>query len=332
MDEVGADPFDLAGDIYPHPPLVHLFHQDLELQFSQPRSNAAMDAVAKRKVPPGIVAVQDDLIGIVEHLFIAVGRDVPQDDLVTLLDLVAEQFGIRRRGAAHVGQRGLEPDDFLHRVRDHRRIGLEQRALIGEAVEAVDDPRHGVAGGIVAAHDQQDQVAHEFLRAHVVHRIGMDHHRDQVAGRLFAHPVHPQRLEIARHFLEDFPAGFIELAGKAQFDIAGPVRPEGQQAAIVPRKAEQDRQHSSGQFDRNLVDPVELLAIGQRIERRSGPHPHFVCQMFDLGRGEGRGDRAALAGVFGPVHRNEHRQTALSQLLWRYILGRLGNGDPAVFP
>ena len=194
------------------------------------------------------------------------------------------------------------------------------------------DARHGVAGGVIAAHDQQDQVAHEFLRAHLVHRIGMDHHRDEVALRRLAHPVHPQRLEILRHLAQDFPARIVQFTGQAQFHVASPVRPEGQEAAVFPRKAEQDCQHARGQFDRNLVDPVKLLAERQRIERCGRAGAHFLGHLLDLAGGKGRCNRAALAGMFGPVHGNEHGQAALCQLFFGHVLGRFADRDAAVLP
>ena len=85
--------------------------------------------------------------------------------------MLAEYFGVFGAGAAHMRQRGLVADAFLHCVGDEVRVFFEQFPLIGELVECMNDARHGVAGRVVPTNDQENQVAHEFLRTHLVHRI-----------------------------------------------------------------------------------------------------------------------------------------------------------------
>ena len=80
-------------------------------------------------------------------------------------------------------QRGLHAQHFLHGIGNDRRILLEQLALLGILVELIDETAHRIARGVVAANDQQDQIAHEFLRAHLVHGFGMDHHGNQIVAR-----------------------------------------------------------------------------------------------------------------------------------------------------
>jgi len=72
-----------------------------------------------------------------------------------------------------------------------------------------------------------------------------------------------------------YPAGVVQFLGKGQLGSARPIGPEGQQPAVFPGEAEQDREHAGGQFDRDLVDPVELLADWQAIKHCGGTHPHF---------------------------------------------------------
>jgi len=247
VDEIGAHAFHFAHHIHPHPALVHFFEQHPQLHFGQPRTDAAVDAVAKRKIAPGIFAGDVERVGVFEHFGIAVGGEIPQHHLVALFDRLAEHLGIFGAGAAHMRKRHLEPQNFLHRIGDQFGVLLKGCALIGEFVQGMDDTRHGVAGGVIAADDEQDQIAHELLGSHFAHRFGMDHHRDEVIARHFVGGAFdPQRLEIGRHFVENPPAQFIELAHGAQFGIARPIRPEGQQPAVFPRKAEQDREHPGG--------------------------------------------------------------------------------------
>jgi hypothetical protein len=63
--------------------------------------------------------------------------------------------------------------------------GLELGALAGMLGEGHQAAAHRVARGVVAADDQQGEVADELVERHVPRRVGMRHHRDQVElGRL----------------------------------------------------------------------------------------------------------------------------------------------------
>ena len=153
------------------------------------------------------------------------------------------------------------------------------------------------------------------------HRVGMDHHADQVGRRLLADLARPQPPEILAAFVH-VAEPFLALLGiLADLDVAGPVGPEGQLAPVRPRKVEQDRQHLRGQFDRDLVDPVELLTPRQAVEDFGGAladvaaHPHHFA-----GR-EGGGDGAALAGVDRAVAGDEHRHPH------RIFVDHVGDGD-----
>src|SRR3546814_10929906 len=79
----------------------------------------------------------------------------------------------------------------------------------------------------------------------MAHRVRMDHHRDEVGGRFLADFLVPQILEIRpafEHMLQPLLAQVLVID---QFDIARPIGPEGQLAAILPRKIEQNRKHRS---------------------------------------------------------------------------------------
>ena len=309
---------------------MHLFHQHAQLQFGEPGTHAAVDAISEGDVTPRIFAPDVEPFGVLEHAFVAVGRVVPQDHLVTCGDLLPEQFGILHAGAAHVLERGLVADAFLHRVGDQARVFLESLALVGEPVERMDDPAHGVARGIVAADDQQHQIAHEFLRVHLVHRRAVDHPADQVGRFALLRALRPQQLEIGRHFIQHSAPRFVEAARGRKLGIARPVGPVGQQVAVFPGKIEQDRQHAGGQRDGDRIDPVEHFAARQGIERFAGPLADVAFQPGHFRRGEGRRHGLALAGMLGPVHRDEHRQ--FQALFGRHVLEPIEDGDAAVFP
>ncbi len=136
-----------------------------------------MDAEAERQMRARARAIDDEFVRILDRLFVAVARDVPHHDAVALFDLLVADFGIDQRGAPHMRKRRLPADDF----RDH---GIDQRGVVAQLLILVrvlaqrqHRAAHGVAGGIVAADDQQDDVAHQIVGVHVPGRIAMRHHR-----------------------------------------------------------------------------------------------------------------------------------------------------------
>ena len=106
--------------------------------------------------------------GAVEHLLVAVAGDVPHHHALALLDRLAADLGIGQRCAAHVRQRRLPAHDFRHEVLHQRRILAQLGVLVRELVQRVDAAGERVARGVVAADDQQDQVAEEVARIHVL--------------------------------------------------------------------------------------------------------------------------------------------------------------------
>ena len=164
-----------------------------------------------------------------------------------------------QRGAAHVGQRRLPADDFRDGRRDQRRVGLQLLPLLRPFVHGVDAAGHRVAGGVVAADDQQDQVAEIFLRRHVPRVLAMRQHRDEVAFRLGVDALVPQPREVAEAF-QQLAAPLFLAGDDVRIVAAGrDVRPARQLAAILEREIEQRREHHGGELDRDLVDPVERL-------------------------------------------------------------------------
>ena len=62
-------------------------------------------------------------------------------------------------------------------------IGLQLAVFVGELIQRQQAAAHGIAGGVVAADDQQRQVAHEFLQRHVARGGAVRQHRQQVEFR-----------------------------------------------------------------------------------------------------------------------------------------------------
>lgn len=165
-----------------------------------------------------------------------------------------------------------------------------------------------IAGGVVAAHDQEDQVAQEFLGRHVPRRLAVGQHRDQVVARLRIHPLVPQVHEIAGALHQFGAPGLFRLDDPGIEARRGHVRPAGQFAAILPGEVEQGRQHLGGQLDRDPVDPVESLAHRQVVEDLADPASDQALHQGQVVRRDDRADHLALRVMLGRVHRNEHRQ------------------------
>ena len=147
------------------------------MQFGKPRTDAAVDAIAERQVPTCIFAVNDQLVRIFKHAFVAIGRQIPHADLVARLDGRSEQVMVLRRGPPHMCQRRLPADDFADGVGDEARVLFQLISFILKAMQAINIARHGIACRVVTADDQQDEVTHIFQRGHVLHRR-MDHPAD----------------------------------------------------------------------------------------------------------------------------------------------------------
>ena len=90
-------------------------------------------------------------------------------------------------------------------------------------------------------------------------------------------------------------------AGKRGGDV-GPAR---QLAAVFPGKVEQHGEHLRGEFDRDLVDPVEHLAPRKVVEAFGGTLADVDRELIEMGRREHRRHRLALRGVARLVHRDK---------------------------
>src|SRR3546814_8288015 len=130
----------------------------VQLQLGEGGADAAVNAVAEGQVAAGILAVKFQGVAIVEHALVAVRRNIPEDELVALFNLMPEQVGGGARFAAHVRERGLPAVDLAQRIGDQPRSGLELRALIGTFVEPIGEPRPGVERPVLSAEDHEAEV------------------------------------------------------------------------------------------------------------------------------------------------------------------------------
>src|SRR3954462_7712942 len=88
FDEAGIHPLRLPDHLNMVEALHDFFPDDLQLQFGKPDSGAAVNTESERDVSARPRSVDDELVGTLDHIFVAVARDVPHHDLVALLELL----------------------------------------------------------------------------------------------------------------------------------------------------------------------------------------------------------------------------------------------------
>src|ERR1700681_2081774 len=177
LDEARIYQLGLADHLNLVEPLQDFFPDYLQLKLGQSEPNAAMNAEAEGDVGTRPGPVNDEGVRTLDELLVAAARDVPHHDLVTFLDLPAAELEVLERGPANMRQWRLPADHLRHETVDQRRTSPQLAVLIRILVQRVDAARQRVAGGIVAADDQQDQVAEEVLRVHVARGLAVNHHR-----------------------------------------------------------------------------------------------------------------------------------------------------------
>ena len=135
----------------------------------------------------------------------------------------------------------------------------------------------------------------------------MDHAADKVGRFAAIFALVPQTLEIGTHFKHFCKPRLTCVFGTDEFDVARPIGPFGQLAAVFPWEIKKQRQHLRGQFDGYQVDPIKRFAHRKRVQKLARAAADIARHAVHFARCERRCDDAAFFGVLGPVHRNEHR-------------------------
>ena len=175
---------------------------------------------------------------------------------------------------------------------ERRQVRLQLGALIRELVQPIGIGRHGIARRVVAADDQQAERPDEFRQRHVLRRLAMGHHRDQVElGRLGSAHL-PQRRHDLGHLHQFRGAlGFAAHDGVLVLDIGdGDVGPMGELAPVFLGKVEQRRQHHGRKLGRHEIDPVEGLVARQALQDIDHALPD---EPFELGEADEDGSIGA---------------------------------------
>ena len=212
----------------------------------------------------------------------------------------------------------MPADHFRDHVRDQARIGAQFRVLLGVLIEAEDARAHGVPRGVVAADDEQDQVAEELEGLHVLRVLAVREHGNEiVAGRVPLDSLVPDLRE-ARQTFEQFLAALLVRVDDARARRRrGDVGPAREAPALLEGKVEQGREHHRREFDGDAVDPVEGLADRKIVEHTLRTRADRRLQFGEIARRHHALDGRALLVVLRLVHGDEvrDRQHALGPRL-----------------
>ena len=144
-------------------------------------------------------------------------------------------------------------------VRNQRWIFAKLGVLVGILVQGQHAATDRVAGGVVAADDEQDEVAEIFHRLHVSCRFSVRQHRNEIVAGFGVDALVP-KLREERQTLEQLFAPLLVAFDHAGVRIRG--RNVGPARKLVPlfeRKVEKCGQHLRCELDRHEIHPVERL-------------------------------------------------------------------------
>ena len=153
--------------------------------------------------------VNDELVGLVNHCCVAVARDIPHEQLIAGFNLFPVQFGIHQGRTPHIGQRCLPANDLRHHLRDQTGIIPQFLVLVGVLVEGQHAATDGVAGSVVTADYEQDEVAEELQGRHIAGVLAVGQHGDQIAFGFSIDPLVPQPGKVLKA-LQQFLAALLK--------------------------------------------------------------------------------------------------------------------------
>ena len=264
-----------------------------------------MKPKAKGQVGPGVGTGDIDGVGVFEDRRIPIPGDVPHENLVVLFDLLAPELAVGVGRAAHIGQGRLPADDLRHHVRNKTRISLELGELLRELVKAVDAPRHGVSGGVIAAHNQEHEVAQELHGLHVFGFFAVGQHGDEVVPGL-ALALLPKGGEGGQALQELISALLDGIDDAPARNGGNHIGPAGELPALLEGEVEEAGEHHGGELNGYRIDPIEGGVLRQAIEHGSGAAANEPFHLGEVRRRDHPGDGFPLHVVHRRILGDEH--------------------------
>ena len=146
------------------------------------------------------------------------------------------------------------------------RVLAKLPVLVGILIQRQHRAGHGIAGGVVAADDEQDDVAHEVFTVHMTGGLAMGHHGDEVVAGFGVGALVPEPRKIVAAFVHLPAALFRRVEDAALGQGGGDIGPAGQLLSFLEREIEQGRQHLRRELDRHTLDEIEGLVARQVVE------------------------------------------------------------------
>ena len=159
-----------------------LLEHDPQLQPRQRGAEAEVPAAGAERLVLG-VAAHVEAVGVLVARRVAVGGDVPHDDLVALADRLAGELGVARGGAPEVGEGGEHAQRLLDGAGDQRRVVEQELALLGVLHERPHAAAVGGLGAVVARGHEQEEAHHDLVLLELLAvDLGVDEHGGEVVG------------------------------------------------------------------------------------------------------------------------------------------------------
>ena len=205
-----------------------------QLEAGQRGTEAEVRAVAEGHVVVRRAAHVEGAGGRAELGLVAVGGRVDQEQRVTGGDRRAAELGVGDRGAHERRHRRGPAQHLLDGGREQRRVGGQPVELLGVLGQRDQRARDGVAGGLVAGHEQLDEEHAELVVGErlAVLLVGGEHRHDVVARLL--PPRRGQAEQLDGHLAEQRVALVLGPVGGAG---DGRLRPAEQPLLVARRQA-----------------------------------------------------------------------------------------------
>ena len=294
--------------------LERLLEHDPQLQARERRAQAEVPTTGAEGLVLWI-ALDLEAVGILVARLVAVGGDVPHDDLLALLDLLAVQLDVARGRAAEMREGREHAQRLLDGARDQRTVVEQLLHLLAVFHQRAHAAAVSRLRAVVAGGDEQEEAHHDLVLLELLAvDLGVDEHGREVVGRALA-PFGDHRLAA----FEDLGDVFLEHAVDALrvevFVVAGErrvhqSRPGG---VVLGRDPHEAADHARDGRLRDVADEVAALLAAQAVEQLGDDRADVVLVRGDpLGREAGLEQRLQTV-VLGRVHADEHRLRELER-------------------
>src|SRR3569833_487296 len=276
---------------------------DLQLQPGEVGADTVVQAEAEGDLAAG-VTMDVQLGGVVERLFVPVGRECDRDDALALADQFAADLDVGHRDprGGQVGDREVA-QELLGHVRGQVGVALELGELVGVLQQGHRAQRDHVRAGLMPGDEQQPGHAGELVVV-VPPGLLIPHH--QTAEQVLSRVLPLVGDELAEVVLELHEAGHPVLGG------AGPAHHHlgvlVEEVVVLQGHAEQCADHRGRHRQGELLDEVDRRLLGEHrgealvddlLDARAHlPHPPV---------GELGGDHLPVRRVLRRVHAEERR-------------------------